>query len=119
MDKSMTVTLLESALRGTSLRSKAIANNIANIQTPNYRRKEVEFGHLLEKALQDGKAAVADVEPLLFAPKNSAVDATGNDVDLDTEFGHMIENGALHKTYLRLMTKMYKQMDMAIRGDGI
>ena len=119
MDKSMTVTLLESALRGTSLRSKAIANNIANIQTPNYKRKEVEFSHLLEKALQDGKAAVADVEPLLFAPRNSPTDATGNDVDIDTEFGNLFDNSTMHKTYLRLMTKMYKQMDMAIRGEGI
>ena len=119
MDKSMTVTLLESALRGTSLRSKAIANNIANIQTPHYKRREVEFGHLLEKALESGKTAVADVEPLLFAPRNTPADSTGNDVDLDTEFGNMFENSTMHKTYLRLMTKMYKQMDMAIRGENI
>ena len=119
MDKSMTVTLLESALRGTSLRGKAIANNIANVETPRYRRHEVAFSHLLEKALQDGKSAVADVEPLLFTPRSTPTDATGNDVDLDTEIGNMIDNGTMHKTYLRLMTKMYKQMDMAIRGDGI
>jgi len=115
----MTVTLLESALRGTSFRGKAIANNIANVETPHYKRREVEFGHLLEKALENGKAAVADVEPLLFAPRDTPADSAGNDVDLDTEIGNMIENGTLHKTYLRLMTKMYKQMDMAIRGEGV
>ena len=115
----MTVTLLESALRGTALRGKAVANNIANAQTPGYRRQEAEFGPLLEKALQDGKAAVADVEPLLFTPRGTAVDATGNDVDIDTEFGNLFDNSTMHKTYMRLMTKMYKQMDMAIRGDGV
>jgi len=115
----MTVTLLESALRGTGLRNKAIANNIANIQTPGYRRQEVAFCHLLERALEEGKSAVADVEPLLFAPRNTPTDSTGNDVDLDSEFGDLMENGAMHKTYLRLMTKMYKQMDMAIRGENL
>ena len=47
---------------------------------------------------------------------NTTVDSRGNDVDLDVEVGEMIKNGARYKMYVRLLNKMYKQMEMAIGG---
>ena len=44
---------IEIALRGLSQRSKAIAGNIANINTPNYKRRQVSFEETLQK-VQDG-----------------------------------------------------------------
>jgi len=117
MDKSMTVTMLEAGLRGTTLRSQAIANNVANINTPGYKRKDVQFEDALAKAVDSDDGSVDDVEPTIFEPRNTPADATGNDVNMDTEVGKLLENSTMQKTYLRLMTKMYKQMDMAIRGE--
>ena len=117
MDKSMNVTMLEAGLRGVTLRSRAIANNIANIETPGYKRKDVQFEDALAKAIDGDEGSVDDVEPTLFEPRNTPADATGNDVNMDTEVGQLLENSTMQKTYLRLMTKMYRQMDMAIRGE--
>ena len=56
-DKPMVMAALTSALNGLSLRQRAIADNIANINTPDYHAKRVQF----EAALAEGKAvAVVD-----------------------------------------------------------
>ena len=46
---SQPINLLEKALAGSSLRHKVISNNIANINTPGYKRMEVSF------EVQDGQ----------------------------------------------------------------
>ena len=44
------------------------------------------------------------------------VNETGNDVDVDREIGDMIENSGTYSTYMRVMTKLYRQMDLAVQG---
>ena len=44
-----TYNLMKSGLNAAQLRSKTIANNIANINTPNYKRKYVKFEETLNK----------------------------------------------------------------------
>jgi flagellar basal-body rod protein FlgB len=110
--------LLEQALAVTSLRSKAIANNIANMSTPGYRRLAVRFEELLAEAADGGRDIDLDgIAPELFQPMNTPVDARGNDVNLDVEVGELIKNGAMTKTYLRLLNKVYRQMELAIQGE--
>ncbi len=109
--------LLEAGLKASALRSKAIANNIANLNTPGYRRKAVKFEDLLTKALESpGKFDPREIEMEIFEPRSTPTDTHGNDVSLDGEVGEMIRNGAMYKTYVRLLNRMYKQMELAIRG---
>jgi len=110
--------LIEAGLNAAGARSKAIANNIANLNTPGYRRTAVQFEDLLADALEDGRpASLGEVQPELFQPMNTPVDERGNDVNLDTEVGEMIRNGSMYKTYVRLLNKMYRQVELAIRGE--
>jgi flagellar basal-body rod protein FlgB len=111
--------VIEAGLKATTERSKIIANNIANIGTADYRRKEVQFEDLLDKALKSSNTGedIDEIEPLVVEPHSTPVDANGNDVNLDMEVGEMVKNGSMHKTYLRLLNKMYRQMDYAIRGE--
>ena len=109
------VQLLEAGLRGSALRGKVIANNLANLETPGYRRKDVRFAELLADALDSPRGAdLTQITPEVFEPLATPVDSKGNDVNLDTEIGEMVKNGALYKTYLRLLNKTYKQMEAAI-----
>jgi len=48
IDKSST--LLEKMLDVSSVKHKVIANNIANVNTPGYKKMEVSFADQLEKA---------------------------------------------------------------------
>ncbi len=108
---------LEAAMKGSSLRRAVIANNIANANTPGYRRRAVEFEKFLTKAMASGEEVkAADITMKIFQPNNTSPDSTGNDVNWETEFGEMIKNDAMYKTYVRLLSKLYRQMEMAIGG---
>ncbi len=106
---------LRAGIKASSARQSVIANNIANLNTPSFRRQAVNFEALMNEALQSGDHAdPAGVAPMVIRPQNTLVDANGNDVNLDSEVGDLIKNSAMYKTYFRLLGKMVKQMEMAI-----
>ena len=110
------IAYLEAGLRATGLRGKVIANNIANLHTPKFRRGEVRFEELLARAMASGGQGDLDgLRPEVRQPQSTPVDARGNDVELDVEIGEMVENGARSKVYLRTLAKLYSQMELAMR----
>ncbi len=109
------VDFLEVAIRAESLRQKAIASNIANLQTPGYRSIDVKFEELLAKALDSsGTVELSEIEPQIHQPKQTPVKSNGNDVDLETEVGKMVKNTLRHKAYIRLLGKKYGQIVLAM-----
>ena len=100
-------------LRAVGLRGRVIGNNLANLSTRNFRRSEVRFQNVLAKALEG--APDAELEGEVYQPKAWAVDEKGNDVDLDTEIGEMMRNSAQGRVYLRTLSKIYDQMEAAVR----
>lgn len=81
MFDSVTMTALTSALDSLSQRQRAIADNIANINTPDYHAKRVQF----EDALA---ASVAAGDGHVTASVGESLEPTrldGNNVNLDTE----------------------------------
>ena len=53
---SLTSQVVNKALDGLSMRHKALASNLANVDTPNYNRRDVSFEDTLKKAIQDTRA---------------------------------------------------------------
>lgn len=81
MFDSVTSVALSSALDGLALRQRAIANNIANVNTPNYHAKRVSFEDALAKSVADGNGRVAPITGSSVEPTQ----LNGNNVNLDTE----------------------------------
>lgn len=109
------IAFIDSGIKAETLRQKAIASNIANLQTPGYRRFDVEFKELLNKAMDSsGAIDFDDVEAQFYQPKQTPVKSNGNDVNLEVEVGEMVKNNLRHKAFLRLLGKKYKQMELAI-----
>jgi flagellar basal-body rod protein FlgB len=109
------VNLIDAGIKAETFRQKAIANNIANLETPGYRRFDVKFEELLAKCLSSSEDFdVGEIEALIYRPKQTPVKSNGNDVNLETEIGQMIKNTFRHKAYVRLLGKKYKQIDMAM-----
>ncbi len=109
------IDFLEAGLRAEGLRQKAIASNIANLQTPGYRSIDVKFGELLTKAMEsDGSVKLSDIEAQVYQPGITPVKSNGNDVNMEVEIGKMVKNGLRHTAYVRLISKKYQQMEMAI-----
>ncbi len=84
---------LERALSGAALRQRALAENLANANTPGYRRTDVDFHGALQRAMQGGTAGL---ERVAFAPQVDAsagvTRADGGTVDPDREAALMAEN---------------------------
>lgn len=114
-ETSSVLELLDAGIRAESLRQKAIASNIANLQTPGYRRIDIKFQELLAKALdRSGAVDLKEIKPQLHRPKQTPVKSNGNDVNLEAEVGEMVKNALLHKVYIRLLDKKYSQIELAM-----
>ncbi len=85
---------LSKAMVGSTMRQQAIATNIANADTPGYRRVDVDFESALRDAMQtDSPSAITSLN---FAQKTDAaapIQADGNSVDLSTEAATQAMNG--------------------------
>ena len=77
----MTASALSSALDGLALRQRTIANNIANVNTPNYHAKRVAFEGALATSVAAGDGHVSATTARSLEPTNEI----GNNVNLDTE----------------------------------
>ncbi|WP_029068255.1 flagellar basal body rod protein FlgB [Jonesia quinghaiensis] len=81
MFDSVTYVALNSALDSLSQRQRVIANNIANINTPNYHAQRVTFEDELSRQVQRGNGAVTSTVSRSLEPTR----LDGNNVNLDTE----------------------------------
>lgn len=77
----MTAVALGSALDGLSARQRAIANNIANVNTPNYHAQRVQFEDALAQSVSRGDGHVTATTARSLEPTQ----LNGNNVNLDTE----------------------------------
>ncbi len=120
VNKPSIVEILEAGLNTSAKRGSVTANNIANLDTPGFRRQEVLFEKILADAIDSSSGVsrkeLQKMEPELNEPGNTPVKGNGNDVDLHIEVGGMIRNTVRQKAYLRILGKMYKQMELAIEG---
>jgi flagellar basal-body rod protein FlgB len=83
---------LQAAMRGSSLRQTALAQNLANANTPGYQRKDVDFESSLQAAMADG----ANPDNLQFSVEtdpSAPMQPDGNSVDIDAESAKLAENG--------------------------
>lgn len=81
MFDSVTSVALQSALDGLSLRQRTIANNIANINTPNYHAEKVRFEDALADSIVHGDGHAEATTARSLEPTNEI----GNNVNLDQE----------------------------------
>lgn len=81
MFESVTIRALTSALDGLSQRQRAIADNIANVNTPNYHAKRVLFEDALAESVAEGSGVVAATVAESLEPTR----LDGSNVNLDTE----------------------------------
>ncbi|HUV41515.1 MAG TPA: flagellar basal body rod protein FlgB [Sedimentisphaerales bacterium] len=107
---------LETGIKAAGLRHNAIANNIANLETADYRRLDIRFEQLLQKALDSaGPVRPDQIQPEIHQPKQTPVKSNGNDVNLEGEIGQMLKNILRYKTYVRLLNKKYDQIERAMK----
>lgn len=79
---SVTSIGLQSALEGLSLRNRTIANNVANVNTPNFKASRVAFEDSLAAAVKNGSKTITAATT---ATSLEPTQLNGNNVNLETE----------------------------------
>jgi flagellar basal-body rod protein FlgB len=82
---------LERALQGAAMRQTALSQNIANANTPGYRRREVDFHGALRDAMERG----ADLKGVQFSESvdgAAVMRPDGGTVDVDVESANLAKN---------------------------
>lgn len=102
------------------LRQEAIANNIANLETPGYKRIDLapSFEAQLERACASGDPEeIASLKPTLGVDPTAVPSSRdGNTVHLQSELMQMDENAVTHSLETQLVSGMLQRMQMAITG---
>jgi len=124
--------VLEKALSGLNLRNKAISNNIANVDTPNYKREDVSFREELKGAM--GQTNNLDVtnkrhisldatslnsfQPEVTKEENTSFRSDGNNVSIDSEMAEMAKNSLEYRALVKQVSNQFSRMGSVIQKGG-
>jgi flagellar basal-body rod protein FlgB len=113
-----TVDMLSDMLDLHARRHKVLTSNVANIDTPNYEPKDLDF----EKALQGASASrIALMKtdgkhlPATASGKDFSVVTTGRNVSLDKEMVNLAENHLMYNTAVELLVRKFKSLNSVIK----
>jgi flagellar basal-body rod protein FlgB len=127
--------VLEKALKASGLTQEVIAHNLANVDTPGFKRSEVIFQEKLAAALAaeregDGQLkgtrtdsrhlpigevpSPGGVEPTTVVRAETSLRPDGNNVDLDSEMVKLSQNTLLYQALAQLVRMKMTQLRSAI-----
>ena len=96
--------LLTNALSVLEQNHELLSQNIANVNTPGFKTREVKFHEFLEQ-VESGKADREKLEKLAVELKKGLqIRKDGNNVDLDSQVGELKKNSLLFQTYSHLLS---------------
>jgi flagellar basal-body rod protein FlgB len=99
-------------------RHDAYAVNIANVNTPGYKRSEVKFEDVLEGRGAELKRRILETEPRLVQDTTSAARFDGNNVTLDKELALLRKNSLLYRTFTEILSAKIRLLRESITGRG-
>ncbi len=129
-----TVDLLTRGMDVAVLRRNVIANNIANAETPNFKRTVVNFEAQLKRALDSERQRpprqfassprhipfyqpmdYRQVQPRRVLDYLTTAKNNGNNVDLEEESMLALHNQLLYQTMVTALTGQFNQVNMVLR----
>ena len=125
------ISTLQSALDYASVRQSALSDNIANINTPGYLRKDVSFDAVLRQAGGGSTLAMetdaagqlpsaggGDSVPQITTDGSAgAMRLDGNNVDTDIEMGRLSKNEIYYQGLAQLTAQQFSDLRTAITDD--
>ncbi|WP_138493984.1 flagellar basal body rod protein FlgB [Paenibacillus pinistramenti] len=125
---------LQSAVQAADLRQNVIANNIANVDTPNFKRSDVSFESLLQNEMNGGVKELSglrtDARHFVIGSSSNVPSAKVttdssttmnnnlNNVDIDREMSLLAENQLRYNSYIEQLNYQIKMMRTAVGGNA-
>jgi flagellar basal-body rod protein FlgB len=116
--------LLEQVLKFHAARAKLIAENVANISTPNYRQKDLsvdKFQAMLQERASEketappGSVGFSDIGASVQEPTSSILYHDGGNRSIEQIETDQAKNGMMHNLVVELLRKQYAALDMALK----
>jgi len=122
-----TIQKLQNSLDLASAKNNTIANNIANVDTPNYKAKGVAFKEILNGELSSLEAKRTDFRHLSFSEESSkgyrvfqktggSYNNNGNNVDIDKEMTELAKNQIYYQGLTDRISGKFKSIQSVLRG---
>lgn len=109
--------VMERALDLNWIRQQLISNNIANVDTPNYKRMDIDFKSSLLKALADQPASQSGtdkIKPEFVVSDDLTHSNDGNSVDIEKEMAVQAVNSLQYALLTRLVSDQLGMLKTAI-----
>ena len=115
---------LESYVKLSSSREQLISSNMANVDTPGYHTKDINFERELKRAMDHSTSQVsfdgssADLTPASVEVSGLIERPDGNNVDLDREGMMLAQTQLQHQMGIQLIKHHFHGLLSAINGGG-
>jgi flagellar basal-body rod protein FlgB len=109
-----TMDVLYSALNGLMTEQQVIANNVANLSTPNFTASQVDFEDTLQAAIANGTPPPAD--PAVITPSSAPANQDGNNVDVNTETLNLTNTELRYQAITGAVNAKFQELGTAIQG---
>jgi flagellar basal-body rod protein FlgB len=118
-----TALALRKALDGDAARQQAVAGNLANLDTPGYQPRRVEFQNQLRAALSEQEAGSGEedlerLQPQVTIQGGAALRRDGNSVDVETEMVELSESGLHYQAVVRLLSRKLQMLRAVVTEGG-
>ncbi|WP_175517357.1 flagellar basal body rod protein FlgB [Planctomicrobium piriforme] len=100
----------------SELRQRVISHNLANVNTPGFKRLDVIFEETLAEQVRKGDLTTPAPAAQVRVEQGLPARADGNTVDVDREVSQLNRNAMLFQTYSQLLTAQFDLMRRATRG---
>ena len=112
------IDVLDKAADASYIRNEVITNNLANVNTPHYKRQDVQFETTLQAALAGGahlrenvksvNENLNELDSFVYTDTTSlSYRLDGNNVDVDQEEAYLAENQIRYQTLIDMMTQEF------------
>ncbi|MBN4067670.1 MAG: flagellar basal body rod protein FlgB [Alkaliphilus sp.] len=125
--------LLTSAANASWKRNEVIANNIANVNTPNFKKSSLKFEELLQNYLNSstlagkttnerhitiGNKLSDDIKFEIVKHNDYSTRRDGNNVEIDVEMAEMAKNSITYNTIIAKMNADLRRLRTVIVEGG-
>ncbi|MDR0308211.1 MAG: flagellar basal body rod protein FlgB [Chitinispirillales bacterium] len=126
--------VMGAAMDAAMLRSRVLANNIANVTTPGFQRVDVKFEDELRAALDKtrlqgtrtnsnhlniGRLNLSEVGPKAYKPYDPTQPSGVNNVDIDIEMAKLAETQISFQYLNKFNQGVFKKLNAAIKGQSL
>lgn len=119
------VNILDKAADAANLRNELLTNNIANVSTPNYKRKDLDFESVLQgelageknlsKAVKKANQNLETLAAQVYTDNASlSYRLDGNNVDINTEEARLAENQIKYQALVDLMNQEFARYNTVL-----